>query len=123
MSVFEPATQQEVEAIVAEGLELCVPQLIETWNTFRIPMRRAPISRYGEMGSVWIVAQRGQEVMYWEDIEKGFNFSPVGDGGEVLQHYCNQDGLEIALRKWTDGFGYHGYCLGPAEPLPWDDQR
>jgi hypothetical protein len=47
------------------------------------------------------VARKGDEVMYFEDVEDGFNFSPISAEGKILEHWCNQDELQHALRRWT----------------------
>jgi hypothetical protein len=55
--------------------------------------------------SVVVVARRGDEVMYWEDVEEGFNISPITSDGQVLQHWCNQDELGSALNAWIKASG------------------
>ena len=49
--------------------------------------------------------------MYWEDVEEGFNISPLTPDGRVLEHWCNQDDLGIALNHWIEGRGW-----SPAKP-------
>jgi len=41
--------------------------------------------------------------MYWEDVEEGFNTSPIGSDGMILEHRCNQDELCQALGYWAPG--------------------
>ena len=52
-----------------------------------------------------MVARKGNEVIYCEDIEGGFNVSPVGPGGEIPEHRCNRDELRFALNAWIEGRG------------------
>jgi hypothetical protein len=47
-----------------------------------------------------VVARNGGEVVYWEDVEEGFNLSPIDNNGLIVEHSCNQDDLGIALRPW-----------------------
>ena len=56
--------------------------------------------RYGLIEEVFIVAQRDNEVMYYEDIEDGFNYSPLDQNGKILKPWCNQDELKVALWRW-----------------------
>jgi hypothetical protein len=51
---------------------------------------------------VFVVAQKGDEVMYFEDKEMGFNFSPLDKKGRIVEHLCNQDDLKAALLRWTE---------------------
>jgi hypothetical protein len=50
---------------------------------------------------VFIVAKNGAEAMYYEDVEEGFNFSPISENGEILEPGWNQDELKYALWRWT----------------------
>ena len=68
--------------------------------------------RYGKMESVVIVARNGDQVIYYEDVEDGFNVSPLSPDGQVLAHWCNQDELRFALNAWIDGRSPD--CRGPA---------
>ena len=47
------------------------------------------------MGSVVVVARKGDEIIDWEDFEEGSKVSPVATDGRVLEHWCNQDELNI----------------------------
>jgi hypothetical protein len=47
------------------------------------------------MGSVVVVARKGDEIIDWENFEEGSNLSPVAPDGRVLEHWCNQDELNI----------------------------
>ena len=49
---------------------------------------------------VVVVARNVNEVIYYEDVEDGFNVSPLGPRGEILEHWCNQDELRLALNCW-----------------------
>jgi hypothetical protein len=53
----------------------------------------ASIQRYGKTEKVVVVARNSAEVIYYEDVEEGFNVSPVDPDGAVLRHWCNQDTL------------------------------
>jgi hypothetical protein len=49
------------------------------------------------MESVVVIARNGDQVIYYEDVEDGFNVSPISPDGRVLEHWCNQDELGFAL--------------------------
>ena len=118
MEEWHPIEKEELEEIIREDLALCKPEQRAVFEKYRVPLRRAPIERYGKLEYVFIVAQRGDEVMYFEDVEEGFNFSPVDSEGKILQHWCNQDELTFALWHWMGK--PQQYRLGPAEPVPTD---
>lgn len=78
----------------------------------------APTERYGKLEYVFVVSQRGNEVMCLEDIDEGLNFSPIDAEGKILQHWCNQDELIHALWHWMGR--PKESRVGPAEPAPED---
>lgn len=99
---WRAATIDEVSRIVEHGLKRCGGEQAATFARYRVDLHVAPLCRYGKDESVVIVARRRDEVIYWEDVEEGFNRSSVDDDGRILQHLCNQDDLCVALRGWTE---------------------
>lgn len=118
MDEWRPIEEEELEQIIREDLAVCTPEQRAVFEQYRVPLHRATIKRYGKVEQVFIVAQRGQEVMCFEDIEEGFNFSPIDADGKILQHWCNQDELTYALWHWMGR--PQEDRLGPAEPVPDD---
>jgi hypothetical protein len=76
----------------------------------------APILQYGNTESLVVVARNASEVINWEDVEDGFNVSPLDADGQILEHWCNQDELGFALNAWIKGRGLPGR-FRPAVPL------
>ncbi len=118
MDDWQPATIENIKLIVATGLSACDAEQRAAFERYRVEPFRAPIVRYGETGTVVVVARNGNEVMYYEDVEEGFNVSPIAPEGLILEHWCNQDELPFALNAWIEG---RFYCrLGPANPVAFD---
>ena len=115
MEEWQPATIEEVKQIVEEDLRACDPQQLVAFKGYEVEPYVAPIVRFGKMGSVVVVARNGDDVIYWEDVEGG-NVSPVDSDGRVIEHWCNQDELGLALNAWIDGRGLCGW-FGPAQAL------
>ena len=82
---------------------------------FEVEPYATPIVRYGQPESVIIVARRDNEVIYWEDVEEGFNASPVDENGTILEHWCNQDQLGHALNAWVEGRSLPGKSVRLAQ--------
>ena len=100
MTTWTPISLDELEALIQVELNECSDELRGVFTKFRVPAYLAPLERYGKLGEVFVVARRGDEVLYYEDVEEGFNFSPVDLNGRVLEHWCNQDELRFALVHW-----------------------
>ena len=97
---WKPASIDAVKAIVREGLSRCSAAQAEAFQKFAVEPYVAPLLRYGNAETVVVVARKGFEVMYWEDVEEGFNISRLSSDGDVLDHFCNQDELGMALEHW-----------------------
>ncbi len=114
MAKWKPITEDELAELIRQQFTECEPDQRATFEQYRVALRRAPIMRYGKHEKVFVVAQRGNEVLYFEDVEDGFNFSPVDADGRILEHWCDQDELRHALWHWMGR--RKSSRLGPAEP-------
>ncbi len=110
---WKPAGVEEVKNIVTADLADCDEEQLAMFRRYAVEPHVTPILRYGEMETVVVVARKGEEVIYWEDIEEGFNVSPIAKDGRILEHWCNQDELRHALNSWIDG-RKRSTKLGPA---------
>lgn len=113
---WRPATIEEVKKIVRDDLQQCDDEQLHAFERYAVEPYVAPLLRYGAMEHVVVVARRGDEVIYWEDVEGGFNISLVGPDGRILKHWCNQDELHLALNAWIEGRS-RTVKEGPAEPI------
>src|SRR5215831_17384581 len=100
MDHWRPATIPEVNEIIANDLKACDAEQLAAFDQYRVEPFSAPIVRYGQTESVVVVARKGDQVIYWEDVEDGFNVSPISHHGQVLEHWCNQHELRFALNAW-----------------------
>lgn len=113
---WKPATTAEVKQILEQDLAACDSEQKAVFDRYAVEPYTAPIIRYGQLESVIVVARRNDEVIYWEDVEEGFNVSSVDESGTILEHWCNQDQLPYALNAWVEGRSLPGR-LGPARPI------
>ena len=108
MDAWKPATIHDVSEIVARDLKCCDAEQLRTFERYATEPFFAPLVRYGKEENVVVVARRDDEVIYYEDVEDGFQISPISSDGRVLEHWCNQDDLQCALNAWIDGRGRSG---------------
>jgi hypothetical protein len=116
MDEWQTTTVEEVKEIIASDLAVCDGEQLATFRRYAVEPYPAPIVRHGKNETVIVIARKGNEDIYYEDVENGFNVSPVSPGGEILEHWCNQDELRFALNAWIEGRGLHGR-FGPARPI------
>jgi hypothetical protein len=116
MDDWRPASVDQVRQIVARDIKACDAEQLAAFQRCRVEPFSAPIMRYGKTETVVVVARNGDQVIYWEDVENGFNVSPISSDGCIVEHWCNDDELRFALNAWIDGRGLPGR-FGPAVPL------
>ena len=113
---WHPTTVDALQKIIEGDLKECDDEQVSAFKKYAVEPYAAPILRYDEMENAVVVARRGDEVIYWEDVEEGFNLSPVSPNGQILEHWCNQDELRFALNAWIEGRA-RPIRLGPAMPI------
>lgn len=105
MKEWKPATVEYVKQLVERGLLDCDAEQLAVFKKFAVQPYNAPIMRYGNKEMVVVIARNGNQVIYYEDVDDGFNVSPTDSNGDILEHWCNQDDLKFALDYWIEGRG------------------
>jgi hypothetical protein len=99
---WQPATVETVTQIVKEDLTKCNEQQTVLFRQYAVEPYQASILRFGKIEKAIVVARRGDEVIYWEDVEEGFCISPLGSDGQILESCSNQDDLVTAINYWLN---------------------
>ena len=72
------------------------------WDAIEIPPEKWQQTPYGsEGGGFWAVAILGRIVVWYNDVEDGFNYSTYQQVGTIPEneYWCNQDDLEWPVRQ------------------------
>jgi len=94
---WRPATVEEITKIVLHDLALCHETQIAAFKKYSIEPYPISIYRFNNWEPVVVVARNGREVMYWEDVEEGFNISQLADDDTIRDYSCEQNDLRRAL--------------------------
>lgn len=72
------------------------------FNRFRVAFWRATIHRSDMAGDefVYVVAQNNDGVLYFDDVEYGFNISTIDNNGKILSPGGGQASLKEAICDW-----------------------
>lgn len=97
------ATIEEVKEIVKTDSAKFDDQQLGAFRKYSVEPCLVSIVRCGKLESLVVVARKSDEVIYWEDVEEGFNISRVSPDGLILEHWCEQDELGVALNHWIEG--------------------
>ena len=70
------------------------------WDAIRIQPEKWAQDPWGvEGGGFWVVAIIGNTVIWYNDIEEGFNTSNYERYGVINEYWCNQDDLEHVVYR------------------------
>ena len=95
--MWSPITKEELEKLIS--LDLNHNQLF-LWNAIKINPEKWIESEEGKEGNgFWVVAILGKEVIWYNDIEEGFNISTYSEYGLINDYRCEQDRLDWCLNK------------------------
>ncbi|EEH68981.1 hypothetical protein HMPREF0023_1491 [Acinetobacter sp. ATCC 27244] len=88
------------------------------WEAIKLYPQKWSQEPYGDIGhGFWVVAIIGNTVIWFNDVEDGFNRSSFTEFGKINEYYCNQDDLECqiqnVLNQIRDGYDAAGYLGGP----------
>ena len=99
MSRWQPITAQELERVVGDQLARCTPTQREAFARHRVPFYRVPIHRLRTVEEVFVVARLPGGLIYYEDVEEGFEIGNVGIDGAFPDCGCSQYELTHVLAQ------------------------
>lgn len=96
---WRPVTRDEFDALVAEPVASLDPGQGATLDASRVEPRQAIIRRSGEAGDerVRVIAARQSQVLYFDDVEWGWNWSEVDQEYRILRTGGGQGELRDVL--------------------------
>lgn len=89
---------------------------LRLWEAIKINPTKWQQNPFGnEGGGFWAVAIIGHLVLWFNDIEDGFNVSSYKQYGSIEEYWCNQDELEWTVQSLLNNI-QHGYALTKCDP-------
>lgn len=92
----------------------------ELWNFWQLiktdPTKWVEKEHGNEVGEFWVVAICGTKVIWYNDIEEGFNISGYKTYGQIERYYCNQDELNSAVIRLFGLVKFGGEIIAQAGP-------
>jgi hypothetical protein len=104
MNEWKPITDLEFDDLFERQYAELNKAQRDMFDPFRVPFWRATIRRSESMGeeTVIVVAQKDAGVLYFDDIEYGFNISTIDPMGRILTPGGSQNTLKEAVEEWFE---------------------
>lgn len=101
---WRPITRDEFETLVAEQEAALDSGQRAMLDAFRVDPWQGIIRRSEDAGdeAVWVIAERAEGVLYFDDVEWGWNFSEVDESGRILRPGGSQSELRGVLGSVDD---------------------
>ena len=116
-----PISESDICALIDDSYARMSHEQKKYWEIIKVAPRKWVQSPWGdEGGGFWVVAIIGKYVIWFNDIEYGFNRSEYSNIGVIDGYFCNQDELEWQVQnvinqihRGSDGAIY----AGPPKPI------
>ncbi len=93
------------------------PEVGRFWDAIKLPPQKWNLSPYGDLGGgFWVVGLIGSKVVWYNDIEDGFNVSAYATFGAIAEYWCNQSELEITVQQLLYAVQTGSSMVGRASP-------
>lgn len=98
--MWSPITRREIDDEILKSISILNSQKLEFWNEIKIKPEKWQEIECGEKGNgFWVVAIHRKHIIWYNDIEEGFNISKYVSNGIIDEYTCDQDDLWIAINK------------------------
>ena len=98
--IWEPITSEELSLEISKGEKEMSSESFQFWNEIKFTPTKWTEHEFGdEGGGFWAVAKYKNFVLYYNDIEEGFNISEFEKDREIKEYGAEQNELQFALIK------------------------
>ena len=98
---WQPITREALDRLMQEALDEAGDIPRAAWQRLRIEPQKwqCPSTREGDAGGgFWVVGRIGDRVIWFNDVEDGFNLSASTTSGIIDAYWCNQATFADILR-------------------------
>lgn len=100
MEPWTPIELDELNSLIKEGSSKMSDIQKQIWELILIEPEKWSEEEFGkEGGGFWVVAIAGKKVIWYNDIEEGFNISSYSQYSQLDAYGAEQDELQWAMNK------------------------
>lgn len=117
---WSPISEAKIWDQINEAESRMEPDVAKLWQFVRVLPHKWDQHPWGdEGGGFWVVAVFGSRVVWFNDIEDGFNVSRYRVPGEIADYWCNQSNLDHVIQQLLNevqhGNAPGGFCSPPVD--------
>ena len=112
---WKPITIENLNDLVQEAEKELNAELLNFWQLIRINPEKW-IEETQEVNGFWAVGLIGKQVIWYNDIEEGFNISSYKAYGTIDEYFCNQDKLTWTVNRLYQVIKFGEDIIGDAGP-------
>ena len=96
---WEPISEAALLDRISRGYARMPQSHQRLWDSVRINPEKWEQHPYGDAGGgFWVVALIGRTVIWYNDLEDGFNRSLYCQYGFIDDYWCNHDDLDVTMQ-------------------------
>ena len=96
---WEPISEAALLDRISRGYARMPQSHQRLWDSVRIDPEKWEQHPYGDAGGgFWVVALMGRTVIWYNDLEDGFNRSLYSQYGFIDDYWCNHDDLDVTMQ-------------------------
>lgn len=105
MSKWQPISICELKKLIESGLSKMNNDHLKIWKKISIEPEKWIEYKYGkESGGFWTIAISENKIIWYNDIEEGFNISSFTNHGKIDEYESEQDELQWTMYKLNRHF-------------------
>jgi hypothetical protein len=100
---WQPIPEAKLWDLINAAWDRMSPPQKQLWEVIKIAPEKWQEPSYGQAGDgFWVVGLIGRSIVWYNDIEDGFNRSRYIRHGTIAEYWCNQDELEVTVQRILD---------------------
>jgi hypothetical protein len=102
--MWDPISLEELNELISTSVAQMERHAHQLWELMRVhPIVKWQLSPWGdEGGGFWVVAIIGQQAVWYNDIEDGFNVSHYSTFGLLDEYWCSDEELRHVIYRLCD---------------------
>ena len=96
---WQPITKQELINLIEIQKEELTKGELNFYNQIKIDILTSKVERDGEIENVFVIAEFEDKIIFYEDVEEGFEITDKSIDGTIRYKYSNQYTLKHIINQ------------------------